>query len=136
MGGSTSAEFQVLTQTGEDAIVACSACEYAANAEVAEAQRAPRAAAAAGELPALEKVRTPKVKSIDDVVAFFAENVPSVTGLTPATCIKSLVYVVSKIATGESETVLVVVRGDHEVNEIGLCATWASTKRAWPPKKK
>jgi prolyl-tRNA synthetase len=45
MGGSTSAEFQVLTQTGEDAIVACSACEYAANAEVAEAQRAPRAAA-------------------------------------------------------------------------------------------
>ncbi len=120
MGGSTSAEFQVLTQTGEDAIVACSKCEYAANAEVAEAQRSPRSDAAAGDLPALEKVRTPKVKSIDDVVAFFADNVPSVSGVTAATCIKSLVYVVTKIATGETETLLVVVRGDHEVNEIGL----------------
>lgn len=124
MGGSTSAEFQVLTQTGEDAIVACSSCEYAANAEVAQARPAAGAAATAvtaADVPALVKVRTPKVKSIDEVVAFFEANVPETPGLTPASCIKSLVYVATNVTTGASETVLVVVRGDHEVNEVGLC---------------
>jgi prolyl-tRNA synthetase len=120
MGGSTSAEFQVLTQTGEDAIVACSACEYAANAEVAEAKPAAPVAAPSAAVPALEKVRTPKVKSIDDVVAFFEANVPDSSGLTPAACIKSLVYVATNVTTGASETLLVVVRGDHEVNEVAL----------------
>ncbi|MCB9660790.1 MAG: proline--tRNA ligase [Sandaracinaceae bacterium] len=120
MGGSTSAEFQVLTQTGEDAIVACSSCEYAANAEVAEACPAAPGAAPGGDVPAIEKVRTPKVKSIADVVAFFEANVPGTTGVAPETCIKSLIYVASNITTGASETVMVVVRGDHEVNDIAL----------------
>src|SRR5204863_3891873 len=45
MGGSTSAEFQVLVQSGEDILAACGACEYAANPEVATAAAAPQAAA-------------------------------------------------------------------------------------------
>jgi prolyl-tRNA synthetase len=114
IGGKTSAEFQVLAQSGEDAIVACVACAYAANVEVAETKASPAAAAAAapsGRAPA--KVHTPGAGSIDDVVAFLARARPEL-GVTAARMLKSLVYVAGR------ETVLVVVRGDHEVNEVKL----------------
>ena len=52
MGGSTSAEFQVLAQNGEDAIVACTSCDYAANVEVAETVVAD-AAKYHGDVPAM-----------------------------------------------------------------------------------
>lgn len=107
MGGSTSAEFQVLATTGEDAIVACDRCEYAANVEVAEAAR--DEAAPAGGGATLEKVATPGVHTVEEVVAFFG------AGTTPARLLKSLVYV----ARG-TDLVLVVVRGDDEVNETKL----------------
>jgi prolyl-tRNA synthetase len=108
IGGKQSAEFQVLAQTGEDWIVACGTCDYAANVEVAQAGRVTPAAAQSASLEALEKVETPDTRSIEQVVSFFG-------GDTKAShTLKSLLYV-----AGE-EVVLAVVRGDHEINEIGL----------------
>ena len=101
MGGSVSAEFQVLADSGEDAIVACDTCSYAANVEVAKVMPSP----AIDEAPATrEKVHTPKTGSIDAVTKLL--------GVTAQKMLKSLLYVANK------EVVMVVVRGDHEANEI------------------
>jgi prolyl-tRNA synthetase len=108
IGGSQSAEFQVLAQTGEDWIVACDACDYAANVEVAQAGRPESQAGSAAEPAALQKVETPDTRTIDEVVGFFGGET------TAADTLKSLLYL-----AGE-EVVLAVVRGDHEINEIGL----------------
>ena len=108
IGGSQSAEFQVLAQTGEDWIVACGSCDYAANLEVAQAGRTEPPARARNEAAPLEKVETPDTRSIEEVVAFFGE------GTTAADTLKSLLYL-----AGE-DVVLAVVRGDHEINEIAL----------------
>lgn len=125
MGGSTSAEFQVLTQNGEDAIAACGACAYAANVEVAEAvQKA--AEPSGGEVAEVEKVHTPKTKTIEQVVEFLGD------GLTAAQTLKSVIFL-----AGE-DVVMAVVRGDHEVNEIKLArhlgvdeVVMASDKAIW-----
>ena len=108
IGGKQSAEFQVLAQTGEDWIVACGACDYAANAEVAQAGPAAPPGSGTAESQPLEKVKTPDTRSIDEVVSFFGG------GTTAAHTLKSLLYL-----AGE-EICLAVVRGDHEVNELGL----------------
>ncbi len=108
IGGSQSAEFQVLAQTGEDWIVACGACDYAANVEVAQAGRAEPPVRARTEAAPLEKVETPDTRSIEEVVAFFGGDT------TAADTLKSLLYL-----AGE-DAVLAVVRGDHEINEIAL----------------
>ncbi len=105
IGGSTSAEFQVLADSGEDAIVACDTCDYAANVEIATV-KAPEASASAVSPSDRVKVHTPKVGSIEDVSAFLK--------LPKEQFLKSLVYVAG------TETVLAVVRGDHDVNEIRL----------------
>jgi prolyl-tRNA synthetase len=105
MGGSGSAEFQVLVQSGEDIIAACNQCQYAANLEVATTP-----AATAGDtsaVPAMETVATPKQRTIEEVSKFLK--------VSPERCLKCLVYLVDK------ELVLVVLRGDHELNEIKLC---------------
>jgi len=105
MGGSGSAEFQVLVQSGEDLLVACKSCEYAANLEVAES--APLAPVGPeGEAPAALRVHTPKVGSIEDVSKFLK--------LPKERFLKSLVYLAG------DELVLAVVRGDHEVHEVKL----------------
>ncbi|MBT8453697.1 MAG: proline--tRNA ligase [Deltaproteobacteria bacterium] len=108
IGGKQSAEFQVLAQTGEDWIVACSSCDYAANVEVAKAGLAAPPASSAAEPQPLEKVETPETRSIEEVVSFFGGETNA------AHTLKSLLYV-----AGE-EVCLAVVRGDHEVNELGL----------------
>ncbi|HEX3598452.1 MAG TPA: proline--tRNA ligase [Polyangiaceae bacterium] len=115
MGGSTSAEFQVLVQSGEDVIAACDKCDYAANLEVATAAvngsgRSPRTA----DLPPVEKVATPKKRSIDDVSAFL--QIPK------SRMLKSLVYV------ADDRVVLVVLRGDHEVNDVKLAHVLKATE--------
>ena len=112
IGGDTSAEFQILAQSGEDAIVACTSCDYAANVEVAEAstEGAARPEDAAGK--PLERVATPDTKTMEEVVAFFAnENV------TLQDTIKALVYLVPG---EEPQFVMALVRGDRDVNEIKL----------------
>jgi prolyl-tRNA synthetase len=102
MGGTRSEEFQVLVHSGEDVIVACENCEYAANLEVAvSAVSEPPAAAVAP--PPSELVSTPKQRSIEEVSAFL--QVPS------SQLLKSLIY-----RSGQ-RLVLAVVRGDHELNE-------------------
>jgi prolyl-tRNA synthetase len=106
MGGSTSAEFQVLTQTGEDRLVACDRCDYAANVEVAEARFEPSGPAPGGA--PIEKVATPGKGSIDDVVSFLGGDV------TSRRMLKSLLFV------ADGDVVMAVVRGDHEVNELAV----------------
>jgi prolyl-tRNA synthetase len=105
MGGSTSAEFQVLTHSGEDQIAACEACDYAANLEVAEARPA-RASEPDGPVPPLAKVATPNAGTIAEVSAFLKA--------APDRFLKSLLYV-----AGDA-VVMAVVRGDHEINEVKL----------------
>jgi prolyl-tRNA synthetase len=105
IGGSMSAEFQVLVDSGEDAIVACDACDYAANVEVATV-RAMVAESASPSAEPVQRVATPGRGSIEDVSAFL--------GVERATMLKSLLY-----AAG-GEIVMAVVRGDHDVNEIRL----------------
>jgi prolyl-tRNA synthetase len=105
MGGSTSAEFQILADSGEDAIVACDSCEYAANVEVATV-KAPPAAASGAAPAALTKVHTPKAKTIEEITAFLK--------LPASQMLKSLLYV------AKDQVVMAVVRGDHDVNEIRL----------------
>jgi prolyl-tRNA synthetase len=65
IGGSQSHEFQVLAESGEDAIVSCNRCEYAANVEKAEVKaRRPGGRDIADQAPELEKVATPGKKSV------------------------------------------------------------------------
>ena len=108
IGGKQSAEFQVLAQTGEDWIVACERCDYAANVEVAKPGPATSKELNASDLLAIEKVETPDTHTIDEVVAFFGPDAQA------SQTLKSLVYLAG------DEVVLAVVRGDHEINEIGL----------------
>ncbi|MGB5811800.1 MAG: proline--tRNA ligase [Polyangiales bacterium] len=108
IGGKQSAEFQVLAQTGEDWIVACNSCDYAANVEVAKPGPAAEGEVDASQMGAIEKVKTPKTHTIEEVVEFFGP------GITAANTLKSLLYV-----AGDG-LALTVVRGDHEVNEVGL----------------
>jgi prolyl-tRNA synthetase len=109
MGGSTSAEFQVLAQSGEDAIAVCDSSDYAANLEVAAAYdpRLDAAPVAEGAQLPVEKVHTPGHGSIEQVASFLKAD--------RGRFLKSLVY-----ALKEGGHALAIVRGDHEVNEIKL----------------
>jgi len=103
IGGSLSHEFQVLTETGEDALVACDNCDYAANVEQAVA-RAPKAEPK--PTAAMTKVATPGKHSIADVSAFL--KVPA------DKLVKTLIYL------ADGQPLAVLVRGDRDVNEIKL----------------
>ncbi|MGO9836684.1 MAG: proline--tRNA ligase [Polyangiaceae bacterium] len=109
IGGSTSAEFQVLVDSGEDSIVACETCDYAANVEAAE----PALATAIGARPAgsPEKIATPTQRTIDEVAEFL--------GVEKSRILKSLLYV-AKDGPQAQKVVMAVVRGDHELNELRL----------------
>ena len=100
IGGSLSHEFQVLAASGEDAIVACDRCGYAANVEKAEV-RPLAPPAAAGDAP--ERVSTPDKRTVEEVSVFL--------GLPPERFIKTLLF-----QTGDGHVVAVFVRGDHEVS--------------------
>jgi prolyl-tRNA synthetase len=104
MGGSGSAEFQVLVQSGEDVIAACSSCQYAANLEVATTPATPQGDTS--QVPPIETVATPKQRTIAEVSKFLK--------VEPARFLKSLLYV------GDKDVIMAVVRGDHEINEIKL----------------
>lgn len=106
IGGSRSHEFQVLADSGEDALAACASCEYAANLEKAELQR-PDAQDKAPDGSKPAKVATPGLKTVPEVAEFL--KLPS------ERFIKTLVYRVQS-----KQFVAVLVRGDHEVNETKL----------------
>ncbi len=108
IGGSLSHEFQVLAESGEDAIISCNTCDYAANIEKAEIKARPSAGHdPSGDSPPLEKVSTPRKKSVAEVAEFL--NLPA------DKFIKTLVY-----KTDRGELVAVLARGDHEINELKL----------------
>jgi len=118
MGGSDSVEFVCPSDVGEDDIVHCPACNYAANREKATA-RLPSvdpAADAAAALPAPERFDTPGVRTIDDLEQRYDAAADRQ--------IKTLVYVLNNQLT------LVLVRGDHALEEQKLIdATGASSVR-------
>ena len=104
IGGSTSHEFHVLANSGEDDIAFSDTGSYAANVEMAEAlpPRGDRPAAAA----TLAQVATPGVKSIDELAGFLAVD--------PASTVKTLLVA----ADTAGELVALVLRGDHQLNAI------------------
>jgi len=105
IGGTASHEFMVLAASGEDAIVSCDSCQYAANVEKAELRDPGQAAPAPAQ--ALQKVLTPARKTIEDV-ALFLET-------TSERLVKTLI-----LQTDAGETVAVLLRGDRELNDIKL----------------
>lgn len=108
IGGKTSAEFQILADSGEDAIVACDTCDYAANVEAAEiGEVEPQGTPRAETLISREEVHTPGKGTIADVAAFLHAE--------PRDFLKSLLYV-----TPQNAVVMACLRGDHELNEIKL----------------
>jgi len=102
IGGNASHEFQVLADSGEDAIAFSSESDYAANIEKAESLAPAQARPAPTQ--ALERVPTPTQKTIDEVSAFL--------GVKPAQCVKTI------LVRGHDGLVALCVRGDHEVNEV------------------
>ncbi|BCR04022.1 proline--tRNA ligase [Desulfuromonas versatilis] len=105
IGGSFSHEFMVLAESGEDAIVSCDSCEYAANVEKAELRASGQPAPAPGQ--ELQKVLTPARKTIEDVALFLETSAERL--------VKTLV-----VQTDTGETVAVLLRGDRELNDIKL----------------
>jgi prolyl-tRNA synthetase len=107
IGGSLSHEFQVLTETGEDALVACDHCDYAANVEQAVSRpgAAPAVNAATPSAP-VTKIPTPGKHSIEDVSQLLK--------IPPERLVKTLIYL------ADGKPLAVLVRGDRTVNEIKL----------------
>jgi len=105
IGGSFSAEFMVLADTGEDAIVYCEGCSYAANMEKAQVSEPPDEPFA-GEMKEMEKVATPDQRTIEEVSAFLKAQ--------PSDLIKTLVFI------ADEKPVVALVRGDHEINPLKL----------------
>jgi len=105
IGGNFSHEFMVLAESGEDGIVSCNHCEYAANVEKAEIRYSDQS------LPSgtknLEKVATPGQKTIAEVAAFL--------NIAPNQLVKTLI-----VQTSNDELVAVLLRGDRELNQIKL----------------
>ena len=104
IGGTGSHEFQVLAESGEDVIAYSDASDYAANVELA--QTLPLSGSRAAAQKNLEKVHTPEVKTIAQLVNFL--QIPVETTL------KSIVVE----GENEGELVLLLLRGDHEFNDI------------------
>ncbi len=104
IGGNASHEFQVLAQSGEDDIVFSTESDYAANIELAEAVSMGERAAPTAEMVL---TATPNAKTIDELTALHQ--------LEPQKIIKTLIV---KGANEETPLVALLVRGDHELNEV------------------
>ena len=144
MGGSGSEEFMVESEVGDNTLILCKKCDYAANVEKAScapdftAQTSIEAAkAAAVNIPAFEKIETPNVKTIDELCAFLKTE--------PQTFIKTLIYRAVNVEIDLSRAsgceklerrkpssdapevyseafFAVAIRGDLDVNEVKLAA--------------
>jgi len=105
MGGKDSKEFSAIAPVGEDTIVYSDSSDYAANLEMARSLFISKKSHAQPE--EMEKIATPGAKTIDEVAEFL--------DVKPSTLVKSMLYVANK-----EQPVMVLVRGDHEVNETKL----------------
>ena len=106
IGGAFSHEFMVLAESGEDSIVFCTSCDYAANVEKAEISLPPenhRKPHKEGEKEVLQKVETKGMRTVAEVTRFLKVD--------PSRLIKSLVY------RTEKGDFAVLVKGDREANE-------------------
>ncbi len=107
IGGTGSHEFHVLADSGEDALAYCPASDYAANVELAEAL----APAKPRQAPSttMEKVVTPGKTRCEDVADFLGQ---------PLTQMVKAIAVMRQTQSDDSEFVLLLLRGDHDLNEI------------------
>ena len=119
MGGSGSEEFMVESEVGDDTLILCPDCKYAANVEKAScrddvalgADGKPQAATD----KAVEEIPTPNVRTIEELSAFLKT--------TPQAFIKTLIYKVENPGVElKGDFVAVCIRGDLDVNEAKLCA--------------
>jgi len=113
IGGKDSHEFMVITETGEDEVIYCPNCSYAANAEKAQStktvapSRSPERSEGEAKQPLpLEEIPTPDCQSIEEVADF--------VGVPPSQTLKAVFY------SADGALVFVVIRGDLEVNETKL----------------
>jgi prolyl-tRNA synthetase len=104
MGGSQAHEFMVLNAAGEDVLVLCESCGYAANRQVASI---PKPETLAEDLALLEEIATPGTTTIATLAAFL--------GIEASRTAKAAFFV-----TGDGRLVTAIVRGDYEVNETKL----------------
>ncbi len=105
IGGKWSHEFMVMADAGEDGIVECAACSYAANQERAERRvpASPEPGVLLAASPQIQEVSTPNARTIEEVSKFL--------GCAPAQLIKTLLYV------ADGKPIAALVPGDREVNE-------------------
>ncbi|WP_244834332.1 proline--tRNA ligase [Clostridium sp. BJN0001] len=101
IGGNNSAEFMVKSEVGEDDVVFCTKCNYAANIEKAEAKPEKQGKE---ELKELHKIETPNTKTIEELVKFFKTSEKKFA--------KTMIY------NADGKIVAVMVRGDRDVNEV------------------
>ncbi len=114
MGGSQSHEFMVKSEAGEDFVVQCPSCGYAANLEKAIGKATPPAVAdPEGDLTP-EEFHTPDKKTIADIAAF--------TSLPETSQMKSLVMM------ADGQLVLALVRGDHQLSETKFAGAVGATE--------
>ncbi|TSI11373.1 proline--tRNA ligase [Lysinibacillus sp. BW-2-10] len=104
VGGIAAKEFIIPSNEGDTIIASSNQSNYAANIEFAKVTNIDEETK--GTLKELEKVPTPNIKTIDDVCTFF--------NIEPSSCIKTLIYSMN------DEFVIVLVRGDHQINEVKL----------------
>jgi len=104
IGGSFSHEFMVLADTGEDTIVSCDTCDYAANLEKAEVGTVEKNTGT--KKGQHKRVSTPAVRKVDEVTAFL--------GIATDKLVKTIIY------TSDKGIIGVLVRGDREINETKL----------------
>jgi prolyl-tRNA synthetase len=124
MGGKESHEFMVRTPAGEDQIVSCDGCNYAANIEKATSKLAAVDDLKAEGDGAPLQVHTPGQKTIEDVARYL--------GVSPKNKMKTLALMAEeKDASGKVKprAVVVLLRGDHQLNEAKLNATVAKATR-------
>ena len=121
MGGSESHEFMVRTSAGEDFIVSCEKCDYAANLEKAASALAPVEDLAPEGNGQPVEVHTPGQKTIEDVARYL--------GVSPKNKMKTLALMVNdKSKNGgkpKPRPVVVLMRGDHQLNEAKLSTALA-----------
>ncbi len=127
MGGSQSQEFMVRTPAGEDQVVSCEKCNYAANMEKATSKLAPvEDLKPEGDGQPLE-VHTPGQKTIEDVARFL--------GVSQKQMMKTLAMTITeedaKTGKARARAVILLMRGDHQMNEAKL-STAVAGKEARP----
>jgi prolyl-tRNA synthetase len=104
IGGKYSHEFMVMAESGEDAMVFCEKCNYAANLEKAEVAKSEKMEISEKDWLPLESMQTPDVRTIEEVCAFLQ--------VSPQDIVKTLIF------NADGKACAILIRGDQEVNEI------------------